>query len=117
EIAIRVMYLIILLEENDWFHLEYAIRNFKQMLESRERNFDLENVLMKMLKRALKASNTGEFFTILIDTESKIRPLLKRKPSEAAFLSGFDLMSWIESKVSGKPFKEVLWSKSEQQPN
>lgn len=110
EIAIRVMNLIILLEENDWFHLEYAIRNFQQMLESRERNFELEHVFLKMLKKALRSNDSSEFLSILLDAESKIRPLLKRKPSESAFLSGFDLLSWIESKISGRPFKEIIWS-------
>jgi hypothetical protein len=108
EIAVRMINLIILMEQNDWFHLEYAIRNFQQMLENRERSFDLENVFIKMLKRALRAKEPGEFLKILIDTSAKIKLIINKKPSEAAFLSAFDLEGWIQSKVSGKKYKEVL---------
>ena len=107
DVAVRVMNLIILLEKDEWFHLEYAIRNFQQLLENRERKFELELLFMKMLKKALKTKSPQQLMLQLLDIRTYIQKCIKKNPIEANFLIGFDLISWIDSKLQKRSFKEV----------
>jgi hypothetical protein len=111
DVAVRVMNLIILLEKDEWYHLEYAIRNFKQLLENRERKFELELHFIKMLKKALQTKSAQELKTQLIDIRKDIEKCIEKNPIEANFLTGFDLLSWIESKLQNRSFKEIYLKK------
>lgn len=111
DVAVRVMNLIILLEKDEWYHLEYAIRNFQQLLESRERKFELELLFMKVLKKALKTQSPQQLMLQLLDIRADIQQCVKRNPIEANFLIGFDLLSWIESKLQKRTFRDIYFQK------
>jgi len=111
DVAIRVMNLIILLEKDEWFHLEYAIRNFQHLLEHRERKFELELLFMKLLKKSLKLQSPQLMMNMLIDIKTKIEHTIQQQPIEANFLMGFDIITWIESKLQKRPFKDVFFEK------
>jgi hypothetical protein len=107
DIALKVMNLLIQVEREEWFHLEYSIRNFHQYLDSRERKFEIENSLLKFLKKLLQQVTREKFYFLLKELRSDIQSAIEKNPQEIHFLQSFDLLSWIEGKLGKTPFADL----------
>lgn len=107
DIAVKVMGLLIHVEREEWFHLEYSIRTFQQFLENRARKFEIEHVLLRFLKKFFLSLHDDKFNDLLIDLKLEIEEAIEKNAAEAYFLQSFDLITWIDSKLQKKPFADL----------
>lgn len=108
DVALRLMNLLILVEQEDWFHLEYALRSWSEWLDSRERKFDIEQLILRflrMLSNQTEAADLQSLYSGLIDALTKVT---RNSAEEAQFLRAFDVLSWAKSKQQGRPFADFL---------
>jgi hypothetical protein len=109
DIAIRVMELIISLEQKELSLLTYQIRAFYELLMKRERKFEMEALLIKSLKRLLNSADKSAYEKHLIDMFQELKTIAENNPAEKVFIQAFDIISWVESKLTKKSFREVYY--------
>ena len=109
EIAIWSMESIILLETNELNLLEYQLRNFYDFLMSKERKFEMETALLKLIKKGMNSKNEKDFLPKAEKIWHNMKAIVANNPREKAFLNGFDVICWIESKLKKEDFKEVYF--------
>jgi len=113
DIALRVMNLLIQVEREEWFHLEYSIRNLHQYLKNLDRKFEIENSLLRFLKKMLLQVTREQFYHLLRELKADIQSSIDNNPNEIHFLQSFDLLSWIDSKLENKPFADLYLDRTE----
>jgi hypothetical protein len=103
-VALRLIQLLILVEQNDWFHLDYALRNLNDTLHSRERKFEIETILLRFLKKLCNNHQLLSHRPTLSELHHQLQSLANTNPSEAQFIRAFDAISWVEGKLNKLSF-------------
>jgi len=107
----RILNFVIHYELNNTEQLPYIIQSTKRYLNTRNRLFKFETILLKFLdKQILDTVNTKKIkgsFTLLRD---ELSPLVS-DPFESQAFEYFDFFSWLEAKITGKTMGEVMEKK------
>ncbi|MGB1207022.1 MAG: hypothetical protein ACPG5B_15355 [Chitinophagales bacterium] len=109
EIAIWSMESIILLETDELDLLEYQLRNFYDFLRSKERKFEMEAALLKLIKKGMNSTSERDFLKKAEKSWHNMKAIVANNPREKAFLNAFDVICWLESKLKNEDFKEVYF--------
>lgn len=99
DVALRLMKLIILAEQGDWFHLDYSLRNLSESLHNRERKFEIERLLLRFLKKLLSNPSLFKHRPTLLELNSRLREVVEIHPNEAQFIRAFNAIEWVEGKL------------------
>ena len=106
----KIFFLIIHIElENDDL-LEYAAKSTHHYLTTRKRKYKVESIFLDLLKIILnpdRKKDLPEIYSEMLIQFNK----LKADPYEKGAFEFFDFISWLESKISGKPFAEIARSR------
>ncbi len=103
----RMINLIVHYEMGNYMLLESLIRSTYRYLQRRERLLGYERSILQFLHDAQKIASPRE----LPQTFHKLKDsleLLRQSPSESAMLRYFDIIAWLESKLSGEAFAKVV---------
>ncbi len=94
--------------------LSYLARSTHRYLNKLEGLYDFETLLLNFLKKNSAAKNKKD----LQKNFKKLREQLEKtryEPGERNALSTIDLLSWVDSKIEGIPFYEVMRRKANRQ--
>jgi hypothetical protein len=105
----RLLNFIIHFELNNIFLLEHIIKSTHHYLHTKEKLYDLETIVLKFLKKLSKVSMEEQVIGLLKELKNELVKLLK-DPFEKRAFEYFDLISWVESKIEGRNFAEIVKS-------
>jgi hypothetical protein len=108
QVFARLLFLITQFEMGNDRLLEYYVKSTYGFLYKRKRLFRIETIVLDFIRKKLPKFNTkkemADAFRILKTDIEKI----SHDPHEKRALEYFDFIKWLESKISGKSFAEVM---------
>lgn len=103
----RLLNLIIHFELENYDYLEYIIKSTNRYLSKYEKDYKVEDVIIKYIRKLSKASSIVVQLEIFEQMDKEISLLLKDH-HEQIILEYFDIQAWINSKLNKSSFlKEV----------
>lgn len=108
----RVFSLIIHYELNNTDLLEYLVRSTYRYLYKKRKLYRLEAAILHFIRRRMaRISSDREMPAAAGDLLKELQKIIK-DPFERQSLEFFDFVSWLESKISGRPFAVVVREKA-----
>lgn len=107
----HVMNLVIHLELGNKDFVPYILKSTSRYLETRNRVYKFETAMLEFIGNAMKAETEDDLKATYSKLANTLTPLQK-DPFESTALEQFDFISWAESKVQEKPFKELVQEKA-----
>ena len=90
--------------------LEYAAQSTNRYLTARKRKYKVESIFLDLLKVLVNQNQKKDLLNIYSQMLAQFKKL-KADPYEKGAFEFFDFISWLESKISGKPFAEIARSR------
>ena len=103
----RLLNLIIHFELENYDFLEYVIRSTNRYLSKQDREYKIEMLCIKHIRKLSKTSIESSQVEIFEKMKEEVNELLDTH-HERVILEYFDLISWIESKLQKKSFAEIV---------
>lgn len=108
----RILNLIIHFEMGNILHLEYILKSTFRYLFKRNRVFKFEKIMYDYIRKAFNLNNDAALKRSFIELRGRLKEIAK-DPFENAAFDYIDIISWLESKMTGKSFAETVKSKVE----
>jgi len=109
----RIMLLMSNYERNREDLIEYSFKNVYKFLAKRDRIYKLEKVLLEYIRTKLQHANTRKK---QLDAFQELKEELieiGKNTHEKRALSYFHFIPWLDSKIEGKPFPDMVKRKIE----
>lgn len=106
-IIAKLLNLVIHYEMGNYDLLEYTIKSTKSYLLKTNAMYGYEKLLIKFFMDVININDDKQ----LMQKFKALRDDLKKNSQYADFLDSFDLLSWTESKITQRDFKEILIEK------
>jgi tetratricopeptide (TPR) repeat protein len=103
----RLLNLMIHFELENYEFLNYIIKSTNRYINKTERDYNIENYLIKQLKRLAKAVSLAEKNDVFNEMKSDIEVMFKT-PQERVVLEYFDLPAWVDSHVLKTTMAEAI---------
>lgn len=103
----RILHLLAQLDAEKLDLLPYNLRNTMRFLATRNRMHRFEPLLLAMVRGVLKARNNEARRTVYATFLERAAPL-EADPFERAVFDHLDPIAWVESKLTGRPFAELV---------
>jgi hypothetical protein len=103
----RLLNLMIHLELKNQLQLEYVFKSTYSYFIKRERLFKLEDCFLKFLKKNLEPLNVKKQQLTFPAFKNELMLLLE-DPYERRALEYFDFISWLDGKIEGRSFAEMV---------
>ena len=103
----RIMEIVLHYELGKFDIMEYRIKSTYRFLASKQKLYQLEKVILTSIRKLINVNSKTETITFFKQLQKALTPIVK-DPLEQKFLQYFDIMSWLESKVTNKPFQEIV---------
>ncbi len=94
----RIFNLIIHYELENFDFLEYVVKSTNRYLSKQDRDYEIENVVIKSIRKLGKSATSSQRSEILNKMLEEVNELLK-DPQERVILDYFHLTAWIQSKL------------------
>lgn len=98
----RLLNLIIHFELENYDYLEYVIKSTNRYLSKYEKDYKIEEVLIKNIKKLAKASHSIAQLDIFEQMKKEVGNLLQDH-NEQVLLEYFNISAWIDSKLNKSP--------------
>jgi hypothetical protein len=109
----RILNLFIHYELKNYNLIEYSIKSTQRYLSSKHNLDKFEISVLNYFRKLISAKNKEEEKEICEDWKRELSKVLRVKDSfEMKALEYFDFISWLESKIHGKSFMNVVKQKS-----
>lgn len=103
----RLFNLVLHFELENYDFLEYIIKSTNRYLSKQERDFEVENVCIKHIRKLSKTIHSSERLSILEKLRDDLSTLLKDH-NERVVLEYFNITAWVESKIKKISFAEAV---------
>ena len=110
----RIMNIIIHFELKNFILLEYELKSLKRFLEKRDKIFEYEKSVLQTFTKLIKIEDENDIQFELNKLKEKILNLNKDE-YECKANEYLDVITWIESKLTGKSFQEITEKNSKQE--
>ncbi|HET6992723.1 MAG TPA: hypothetical protein VFJ43_15420, partial [Bacteroidia bacterium] len=107
----RIMNLILHFELKNTDLLAYNIRNTYRLFIKQKRLFRFETVMLRFIRKSSKYNSPPELRAGFMELKKQLEEL-QDDPYEKQTLSFFDIISWLESKITKRSFAEIVKEKS-----
>ena len=109
---VRIMQIIIHFEKGNMEVLPYLIKSFYRFLMNKKMLYKTERIFIHFMKTKInKISTSRELKGMLKQLKNEIEEVMK-DPMEAQLTEMFDIVSWLESKITNRSFEEIVREKS-----
>lgn len=106
----QMLNLIIHFELGNEQLIPYAIKSTQRYLKTRNRVYKFETAFMNFINKMLKLDKRQQIQAYK-ELKSELE-MLKKDSFEKTAFEYFDFISWAESKITGKPFREIMKEKA-----
>lgn len=103
----RLLNLILHYELENYDFLEYAIKSTNRYLSKTKRNYQIESVFIKYIRKVSKVVDGSAKMKIFIEMKDEVDALLNVH-EERVILEFFDVSAWILSKIQKIPFDSAV---------
>lgn len=103
----RIISLMVHFELGNYELLEYQINNLYREQGVRDRFGAIEKTMLNFLRKSAHFQDQQQYQAALEDLEQQIK-LLNQDPAEFQAADYFRFGSWVEAKLTGRPFLEVI---------
>lgn len=100
--------------------LEYTIKSTARYLQKRNRDFDMEKLVLDQFKKLIRATGMNAKRELMQEFKAKFDSILNEKhPTPVhselsrSLLKYFDFPAWIDSKLEGKSFEESVHQRAQ----
>ena len=111
QIVARILNLLVHYELGNYALLEHLIRSTQRYLKKRNKLNDVERKIINLIKKATETPSKKELREAYEELKNEFEDLSQRPPTKTFFTKAFDIMAWLESKIEGKTFAEILQRK------
>ena len=87
--------------------LEYTIKSTSRYLQKRNRDFEIEKLILEQFKKLIRHRTASAKKEQLLEFKDKLSALSKNEEGKA-LLRYFDFQAWINSKLEQRSFEEML---------
>lgn len=95
--------------------LEHFVRSTYRFLYKRKRLYKIEDAILSFIRKKLpETRNQKDMIKHFSDLKKDLEKIAE-EPYQARVMDHFDFISWLESKISKKPFLEVIRQKKKTQ--
>ena len=109
----RLVNLIIHYELGNYDLLDYTIKSTKRFVAKSRKNYKFENVFLKDFRKLLKNKDSDAMQKLYKDFRNELAVVLE-DPYEKAAIQYFDFLAWLDSKVEGISYEEIVKRKLNQ---
>jgi hypothetical protein len=106
----RIMEIVLHYELGKTDIMEYRLKSNYRFLASKQKMYQLEKIILTSIRKLINVNSKEESIRFFRQLKSALEPIVQ-DPLESKFLVYFDIMSWLESKISRKKFEEVVKAK------
>lgn len=99
----RIFNLIIHYELENYDFLEYVVKSTNRYLSKQDRDYEIENVVIKYIRKLGKSGSNSQRNEILSKMNEEVNELMKDQ-QERVILEYFHLTAWIQSKLKKQAF-------------
>lgn len=103
----RMLQLLIHYEIGNADVLDYMLKSYYRFLARKQHPYQTEELLLRFLKRVLRAPGRMEVQRELKSLATELRAIY-HNPFERQIFSSLDILAWTESRIQGKTFPEIL---------
>ncbi len=103
----RLINLIVHFELGNFDLVEYLIKSTQRFLNKKNRDFELETLIIYNIKKLSKCSDLEKQKEIFIQFRAKLEELFKITDNEILF-NYFDFLSWTDSKIENIPLSKAI---------
>lgn len=103
----RLFNIVIHYELENYDFLEYVVKSTNRYLSKQERDYQVENVCIKNIRKLAKTMEAVNKIEIFEKMDAEISELLKDH-HERVVLEYFDISSWVKSKINKISFEEQI---------
>jgi tetratricopeptide (TPR) repeat protein len=103
----RLLNLIVHYELGNHDLLEYIIKSTVRFLNKKEKDYKVESVIVKHLRKLVKITLDGDRKEAYVTMKSDLEVLFEN-PVERVLLDYFDILSWLEGKILGVSFTDAV---------
>ncbi len=107
----RILQLIVYYELNDLEAIPYVLKSTYRYLLKRKRVYKGETILLEFIRRAASIRTKEELRNAYVVLKKELGKLTSDSFEKTLFVY-FDFISWLESKIDGKKFSEVVKTKT-----
>lgn len=97
-------------ELTNYDYLEYSSNSAIRYLNKTKRDHQIEKVFIRQIKKIAKTATQLETIPIYKETLKQINTLLEDE-NERVILDYIDVKSWLESKITGELFTDLVKQK------
>src|SRR5690554_4977163 len=106
----RILNLLLHFELTNYDYLEYSSNSAIRYLNKTKRDHQIEKVFIRQIKKIAKTATQLETIPIYKETLKQINTLLEDE-NERVILDYIDVKSWLESKITGELFTDLVKQK------
>jgi tetratricopeptide (TPR) repeat protein len=106
----RILNLLIHFELENYEFLEYSSNSAIRYLNKIKRDYEIETVFAKQMRKLARTATKLESITIYKETLEQVQNLLK-DDNERVILDYIDIQCWLQSKITEDSFVELVKSK------
>lgn len=103
----RIFNLILHFELENYDFLDYVIKSTNRYLSKHEKDYEIESVFIKYLRKLSKASGVTAQMEIFQKMKEEVDPLMQN-PQERIILEYFNITAWINSKLTRTDFSTAI---------
>ncbi len=108
----RILRIMVQFEMGKQDLLEYTVRSAYRFLYKRKRLYKFEDIILRFIrKKAPNINSPAQTTKAFKELHDELIPLTK-DPFEKNAFAYLDIISWLESKIYGKPFASILKEKA-----
>jgi uncharacterized protein YeeX (DUF496 family) len=111
----RILNLLVHFDLNDFDLLEYEVKSTYRYLSKRQKLYRFESTILDYMRKAFRTKTEGELLELFVELRSELENLV-RDPFQKKPLDSLALIPWLESKITKKPFADVLTGIAQDRP-
>lgn len=112
----RLFNLVIHYELGNYDLLEYTIKSTMRFLNKKEKDYQVESVLVKHLRKLIKITNELERREAYKKMKKELE-ILFENPKEQVVLDYFNVLAWLDSKINTITFPDAIQKLSKNKTN
>jgi len=106
----RIMEIVLLYELDKTDIMENRIKSTYRFLTNKQKLYKLEKTILVSIRKLINVNSKKDTIKFFTQLKNDLEPIVK-DPHEKKFLQYFDIMSWLESKITNNNFAEIVKSK------
>lgn len=103
----QLLNLVVHLELGNKELLPYALRSTQRFLETRNKAYDFENIMLQFVNESLKKRQDKSVHELFSNLVNELE-VMRKNPLEQKVFEYFDFLAWAKSKVSGAKYRELI---------